>query len=86
MKLTESHSNREKTIKNCIITMSETVHSLRKRREENEEDFEVYKELRNKQNKLRLLQNELNVEEVIRDRSLKVCLSLSCSSLIVLFF
>lgn len=65
--------NRENTIKKCIVNISESVHSLRKRRDEDEENFQIQRELRNKQNRLRLMQNELNVEEVIRDRSLKVC-------------
>lgn len=68
----ELHTNREQAIKNCIIRVSESVHQLKRRRDENEADFQVQKQLRKEQNKLRMMQNELHVEEVVRDRSLKV--------------
>lgn len=54
--------------------MSEQVRILRKKRDEEEDDVLASKDLRKEQNKLRLMQNELHVEEVIRDRSLKVWL------------
>ncbi|KAH7639508.1 coiled-coil domain-containing 58 [Dermatophagoides farinae] len=69
--LMELHTNREQAIKNCIIRVSESVHQLKRRRDENEADFQVQKQLRKEQNKLRMMQNELHVEEVVRDRSLK---------------
>ena len=53
--------------------MAERVHSLRKLRDEDDTNLKTAKQLRNEQNKLRMMQNELYVEEVVRDRSLKVC-------------
>lgn len=69
--LEESHKNREATIKKCILQVSEQVHHLKKLREEDEANVEVQRDLRKEQNKLRLMQTELNVEEVIKDRSTK---------------
>jgi hypothetical protein len=45
---------------------------LKDERALNDCDVDVLKALRKEQTRLRLMQNELNVEEVIKDRSLKV--------------
>lgn len=70
--LTTAHQNREKAIKKCIIQVSEQVHKLRTIRDESESNLRVTKDLRKEQNKLRMMQNELHIEEVVRDRSSKV--------------
>ncbi|KAH9413505.1 Coiled-coil domain-containing protein 58 [Dermatophagoides pteronyssinus] len=70
--LIESHKNREQAIKKCIIRVSESFHQLKQQNDENEANFPVQKQLRKEQNKLRLMQNELYVEEVVKDRSLKI--------------
>jgi len=70
--LQSSYNQRESSIKDCISFVSTRVRTLKDQRQQNEDDFDVLKRLRKEQTKLRLMQNELNVEEVVRDRSLKV--------------
>lgn len=70
--LQEVHSEREKVIKNCIITTANTVKNLKTKKDENPNDFETSRDLKTEQRKLRLLQTELSVEEVIKEKTLKV--------------
>ncbi|XP_054165605.1 protein MIX23-like [Oppia nitens] len=70
--LQTSYSQREKSIKHCISVVSDRVKSIKSQRQQNEDDMDVLKSLRKEQTKLRLMQNELNVEEVVRDRTVKV--------------
>ncbi len=46
--------------------------SLKQQRRTNPDDSTVYKQLRKAQTDLRLIESELTVEEVIKDRSIKV--------------
>ncbi|XP_061660507.1 protein MIX23 isoform X2 [Syngnathoides biaculeatus] len=68
----EAHLSRDKAIKACITHTSEIVGQLRKARAKDSADMAVMKNLRKEQTKLKLMQSELNVEEVVNDRSLKV--------------
>ncbi|CAG2102409.1 unnamed protein product [Medioppia subpectinata] len=68
----DSYSQREKSIKQCISVVSTRVKQLKDKRQANDEDLDVMKSLRKEQTRLRLMQNELNVEEVVKDRTLKV--------------
>jgi hypothetical protein len=52
--------------------VSGRVRKLKDERVLNDNDIVVLKALRKEQTMLRLMQNELNVEEVVKDRSLKV--------------
>ncbi|NP_001187906.1 protein MIX23 [Ictalurus punctatus] len=70
--LVEAHLRRDKAIKTCIIETSEVVGRLREARAKDSDNLSIIKQLRKEQNKLKLMQSELNVEEVINDRSLKV--------------
>ncbi|KAL8615475.1 hypothetical protein ACOMHN_053811 [Nucella lapillus] len=70
--LEQSYSAREKAIKTCISTVSEEVGVLRKAKADNPDSAEVLKKLRKEQTKLRLMQQELTVEEVVKDCTLKV--------------
>ncbi|KAG1683270.1 Coiled-coil domain-containing protein 58 [Nymphon striatum] len=70
--LTKSNLNRENSIKKCLTIVSSRVKDLKKIRDSNMDDVEVTKNLRSSQTKLRLMQNELTVEEVIQDRTKKV--------------
>ncbi|XP_076444469.1 protein MIX23-like [Babylonia areolata] len=70
--LEQSYSAREKAIKTCIAKVSDDVGGLRKAKADNPDSGEVLKKLRKEQTKLRLMQQELNVEEVVKDRTLKV--------------
>ncbi|XP_032621243.1 protein MIX23 isoform X5 [Chelonoidis abingdonii] len=70
--LREAHASREKIIKNCIAQTSNVVKILREEREKAQDDVALLKQLRQEQTKLKLMQSELNVEEVVNDRSWKV--------------
>ncbi|GFY63795.1 coiled-coil domain-containing protein 58 [Trichonephila inaurata madagascariensis] len=70
--LLESYEKREKAIKNCIGETSRDVQTLKDKRTNDPDNFELLKELRKVQTKFRLMQNELNIEEVVKDRSLRV--------------
>ncbi|XP_070568831.1 protein MIX23-like [Ptychodera flava] len=67
-----AYGTREKAIKKCIAETSSSVNKCREDREKNPTNFDVLKRLRNEQHKLRLMQSELTIEEVVKDRSLKV--------------
>ncbi|KAK7494553.1 hypothetical protein BaRGS_00014206 [Batillaria attramentaria] len=68
----DSYKSREAVIKKCISKVSADVNNLRQLKQENPDDGDVLKKLRKEQTKLRLMQQELNVEEVVKDRTLKV--------------
>ncbi|KAF5903625.1 coiled-coil domain-containing protein 58 [Clarias magur] len=70
--LMEAHRSRDKAIKTCIVSTSEAVGRLREARAKDSDNLSIIRQLRKEQNKLKLMQSELNVEEVIKDRSLKV--------------
>uniref|UniRef100_A0A671DVS5 Protein MIX23 n=1 Tax=Rhinolophus ferrumequinum TaxID=59479 RepID=A0A671DVS5_RHIFE len=69
--LMEAHASRDRVIKNCIAQTSSVVKHLREEREKNLDDLTLLKQLRKEQTKLKWMQSELNVEEVVKDRSLK---------------
>ncbi|KAF9815873.1 hypothetical protein SFRURICE_009771 [Spodoptera frugiperda] len=68
----KGHTDRENVIKNCILVTAETVKQLKAVKDEKPNDFEVLKNLKAEQKKLRLLQTELSVEEVIKEKTTKV--------------
>ncbi|KAG8009475.1 Coiled-coil domain-containing protein 58 [Nibea albiflora] len=70
--LMEAHLSRDKAIKSCIAQTSEVVGQLREERAKDSENLALIKQLRKEQTKLKLMQSELNVEEVVNDRSLKI--------------
>nr|XP_033799388.1 coiled-coil domain-containing protein 58 isoform X2 [Geotrypetes seraphini] len=70
--LKEAHARRETAIKHCIAQTSAVVNKLREEREKDFGDSALRKQLRKEQTKLKLMQSELNVEEVVNDRSWKV--------------
>ncbi|XP_038243999.1 protein MIX23 isoform X2 [Dermochelys coriacea] len=71
--LMEAHASREKIIKSCIAQTSNVVKTLREKREKAQDDIALLKQLRQEQTKvMKLMQSELNVEEVVNDRSWKV--------------
>ncbi|GAB1300243.1 Protein MIX23 [Apodemus speciosus] len=69
--LMAAHVSRDRVIKNCIAQTSAVVKSLREEREKNLDDLTLLKRLRKEQTKLKWMQSELNVEEVVNDRSWK---------------
>lgn len=70
--LMAAHVSRDRVIKNCIAQTSAVVKRLREEREKNLDDLTLLKQLRKEQTKLKWMQSELNVEEVVNDRSWKV--------------
>uniref|UniRef100_A0A3Q2PGJ6 Protein MIX23 n=1 Tax=Fundulus heteroclitus TaxID=8078 RepID=A0A3Q2PGJ6_FUNHE len=70
--LMKAHLSRDNAIKSCIAQKSEVVAKLREERGKDSEDLKLLKQLRKEQTNLKLMQSELNVEEVVNDRSLKV--------------
>uniref|UniRef100_A0A8C2VMM2 Mitochondrial matrix import factor 23 n=2 Tax=Chinchilla lanigera TaxID=34839 RepID=A0A8C2VMM2_CHILA len=70
--LMAAHASRDRVIKNCIAQTSAVVQNLREEREKNLDDLTLLKQLRKEQTKLKWMQSELNVEEVVNDRSWKV--------------
>ncbi|XP_006627802.1 protein MIX23 [Lepisosteus oculatus] len=70
--LMEAHVSRDKAIKSCIAQTSSVVNQLREERAKDADNLTLIKQLRKEQTKLKFMQSELNVEEVVNDRSLKV--------------
>jgi len=68
--LKSSYEDRDKLIKNCIRHTSDRVQRLTA--ESGASDASLSKKLRSEQTQLRLLRKELNIEEVIQDRSSKI--------------
>ncbi|OWR41720.1 protein MIX23 isoform X1 [Danaus plexippus] len=68
----KGHSERENIIKNCIMSTAETVKKLKAVKESSPDDIDVVKNLKSEQRKLRLLQTELSVEEVINEKTSKI--------------
>ncbi|XP_043556907.1 protein MIX23 isoform X1 [Chiloscyllium plagiosum] len=70
--LKQAHVSREKAIKTCINQSSSRVNKLREERNKDMDNLTLLKRLRKEQTNLKLMQSELNVEEVVNDRSWKV--------------
>ncbi|KAJ8375543.1 hypothetical protein SKAU_G00061230 [Synaphobranchus kaupii] len=70
--LIEAHSSRDIAIKTCIAQTSGVVSQLSEERARDSDNLSLIKQLRKAQTKLKLMQSELNVEEVVNDRTLKV--------------
>ncbi|KAK5849661.1 hypothetical protein PBY51_013976 [Eleginops maclovinus] len=68
----EAHLTRDTAIKSCIAQTSEVVGQLREDRAKDSDNLALLRQLRKEQTKLKLMQSELNVEEVVNDRSLKI--------------
>lgn len=69
--LQQVHKAREKKINDCILSSAETLKKLRELRENNRDDVEIDKRFKSEQRKLRLLKSEVNVEDIVNQRSLK---------------
>ncbi|XP_076752367.1 coiled-coil domain-containing 58 [Xylocopa sonorina] len=63
------HKNRELVIMNCLNASKEKVKELKVQRDNGDESPQLRKELRKEQNALRLLQSELNIEEIVKKRT-----------------
>ncbi|XP_045461441.1 protein MIX23 [Harmonia axyridis] len=69
--LQEGSIKRESTIKNCITITADKVRKLKNQREHSD-DISLSKTLRAEQTKLRMLQVELSVEDLVGQRTSKV--------------
>lgn len=67
-----SYSNRSNQINKCIHNSAERIRSLKSQYETDDNNIDVLKKLKKEQNKLRMLKTEVNVEEVLKERTLKV--------------
>ncbi|KAG8450063.1 hypothetical protein GDO86_002617 [Hymenochirus boettgeri] len=70
--LLKAHVSRDKAIKGCIAQTSSAVNKLQAERLKDSDNLAILKRLRKEQTKLKFLKSELNVEEVVNDRSWKV--------------
>ncbi|XP_012276807.1 coiled-coil domain-containing protein 58 isoform X2 [Orussus abietinus] len=66
------HSQREIAIKKCLNAARERLHKLKTQKDMGQEDPLLIKNLRKEQNRLRLLQSELSVEEIVKNRTTQV--------------
>ncbi|XP_076628828.1 coiled-coil domain-containing 58 isoform X1 [Colletes latitarsis] len=66
------HRKRELAITRCLNGTKERVKQLRNQRDNGNESPQLLKTLRKEQSTLRLLQSELNVEEVVKKRTIQV--------------
>jgi hypothetical protein len=69
--LLDTHHDRKLAIERCIQNQGDLLISLKKQRDDGDSSV-LINTLKKEQRKLRLMQSELNVEEVIRDRSNKI--------------
>ncbi|KAH0561157.1 protein MIX23 [Cotesia glomerata] len=63
------HSQREIAIKKCMDSSREKVKRLKEEKEKKPDDISMLKSLRHEQTTLRLLESELGVEEVVKNRT-----------------
>ncbi|XP_070157415.1 protein MIX23 isoform X3 [Polyergus mexicanus] len=66
------HTQREQAIMKCLNTAKERVIQLKNLRENGDEKLTLIKNLRNEQTTLRLLKAELNIEEIIKKRTVQI--------------
>lgn len=67
------HKQRTEAITRCVEITKERVMQLKDLREKNsDENPTLIKNLRNEQTKLKLLRSELNIEEVVKKRTVQV--------------
>ncbi|XP_034935782.1 coiled-coil domain-containing protein 58 isoform X2 [Chelonus insularis] len=69
------HSQREIAIKNCLNATREKVKQLKIEKNNRPDDIKIFKDLSKEQTVLRLLESELGVEEVVKNRTNKIYLA-----------
>lgn len=67
--LSKCHGEREEAIKQCILVSANKLQTLKEKRETG--DHQATSEFKSEQRKLRVLQSELNVEDIVKERSIK---------------
>ncbi|XP_043802171.1 protein MIX23 [Apis laboriosa] len=71
-KIQSGHKTRELAITRCLNASKEKVKQLKTERDNGNESPQLLKALRKEQNTLRLLQSELNIEEVVKEHTIDV--------------
>lgn len=71
-KIQSSNKTREFAITRCLNTSREKIQELKNEKDKGDDSPQLHKILRKEQNTLRLLQSELNVEEVVKKRTADV--------------
>ncbi|XP_015436669.1 PREDICTED: coiled-coil domain-containing protein 58 isoform X2 [Dufourea novaeangliae] len=66
------HRKREQAISRCLSASKEKVKQLRNQRDNGDNSPQLLKTLRKEQNTMRLLQSELSVEDVVKNRTNQV--------------
>lgn len=70
--LNQTYEDRNSLIQRCLNESREAIRVARTEVEKNRDDNRLMRNLRTEQNRMRDLQNEVTIEEIIRERSLKV--------------
>ncbi|XP_017021210.1 protein MIX23 [Drosophila kikkawai] len=70
-KLQQSHQSRQDSIRSCITLSATNLKQLRESREAHPDDVDTDSKFKAEQRKLRVLQAELNVEDIIKERTYK---------------
>ncbi|XP_037719592.1 coiled-coil domain-containing protein 58 [Drosophila subpulchrella] len=70
-KLQQSHLSRQDSIRSCITISANNLKELREKREAHPDDVDADSQFKAAQRKLRVLQAELNVEDIIKERTYK---------------
>ncbi|KAK7083159.1 Coiled-coil domain-containing protein 58 [Halocaridina rubra] len=70
--LNDTYLERGSLIEKCLNESREVIRSVKTEVESKRNDPSLLRKLRTEQNRMRDLQNELIVEEIVRERSLKV--------------
>lgn len=69
--LNKAYEDRDKVIQSCLADADAKLKEIGEAKNQNESDMNVQKEFKRQQTRQRMIRNELMVEQIIRDRSLK---------------
>ncbi|OXA58135.1 coiled-coil domain-containing protein 58 [Folsomia candida] len=72
LQLVASHANRNQALGQCLTLSSEKLQNFKEQKKSNPNDLKNLRLLRTEQTKFRELQTQMNVEEVIQERSLRI--------------
>lgn len=70
--LQTAYNERTSAIRGCVYKTAEDLKTLKAEKEKNEGDFQLNKKFKSEQRKLRLFQQELTVEDIIKERTSKI--------------
>ncbi|XP_057338367.1 protein MIX23 [Microplitis mediator] len=74
-RIQSGHAQREIAIKKCMDESREKVKKFKEAKDKNPDDISVLKQLRKEQTTLRLLESELGVEEIVKNRTNQIYLT-----------